>query len=141
MELIYNYMEVDVPGFIPESCTPWVEQMFLDEELEPGDFNVIFCSDEYLYRMNLEYLKHDYYTDIITFDYSEEDVASGDLFISVERVADNAAQLNISFLNELYRVIIHGFLHLAGYKDKKDADKLKMTEKENYYLAKLNISE
>jgi len=141
MELTFNYLDVFAPGFNEESCLNWVEQMFREEELEPGDFNVIFCSDEYLYQMNLEYLKHDFYTDIITFDYSEEDTASGDLFISIDRVSDNAKELNILFLNELYRVIIHGFLHLAGYKDKSGDDKLKMTEKENYYLAKLILNE
>lgn len=140
MELSYHFIEVEVEGLNQTACSAWIEKMFLTEGLEPGMFNVIFCTDEYLYDMNMAYLKHDYYTDIITFDYSEEDTASGDLFISIDRVKDNANEMNISFLDELYRVIIHGFLHLAAYKDKTDSDKQKMTEKENEYLSKLILT-
>ena len=88
--------------------------------------------------MNKEYLQHDYFTDIITFDYVEGNTISGDLFISVDRVKENAQKFNSSALKELYRVVFHGVLHLVGYNDKTDDEKLVMREKENYYL--LNIS-
>src|ERR1044071_3674818 len=100
-----------------------------------GDVNVIFCSDDYLLEMNREHLDHDYYTDIITFDYSEEAVVSGDLFISVDRVSDNASGLSVSFLDELNRVCVHGLLHLCGYKDKSEAEELLMRSKEDEMLA------
>jgi probable rRNA maturation factor len=99
-----------------------------------GDTNLIFCSDDYLLKMNGQYLEHDYYTDIITFDYSEEPFISGDLFISTERVLENAVNFGNSFKEELYRVIFHGVLHLAGYNDKTDEQLLQMREKEDYYL-------
>lgn len=105
------------------------------EDKSLGDISVIFCSDNYLLEMNREYLNHDYFTDIITFDYVEDDVISGDLFISWERVADNAQQLNVSFEQELYRVVLHGVLHLVGYKDKSDEEQKIMREKEDYYLS------
>jgi probable rRNA maturation factor len=99
-----------------------------------GNTNIIFCSDAYLLKMNEQYLKHDYYTDIITFDYSKDSCISGDLFISTERVLENAGNFGNSFKEELYRVIIHGVLHLAGYSD-KTADQMQlMREKEDNYL-------
>jgi probable rRNA maturation factor len=99
-----------------------------------GDISIIFCSDSFLLNMNMEYLQHDYYTDIITFDYSEESVVSGDLFISIDRVKENAAEYGISFRMELYRVIFHGLLHLAGYGDKTKEEIEMMREKEAFYL-------
>ena len=101
-----------------------------------GELSVVFCSDEYLLNMNREHLAHDYYTDIITFDLSApaEKNISGELYISVDRVKDNAKQFGSSFTQELHRVIFHGLLHLCGYKDKKPKDILVMREKEAYYL-------
>ena len=96
-----------------------------------GDINVIFCDDEYLLSVNNTYLNHDYYTDIITFDYSQKDMISGDLFISISRVKENANELNIEFITELYRVIVHGVLHLLGYKDKTKLEKDEMRAKED----------
>ncbi len=95
--------------------------------------NYIFCSDDYLLNINNEYLQHDYYTDIITFDYSEE-VISSDIFVSVDRIIDNAKINSVCFQSELHRVIIHGVLHLVGYKDKTDEEQTVMTQKEDFYL-------
>jgi len=89
--------------------------------------------------MNRKYLEHDYYTDIITFDYVEGDIISGDLFISVDRVKENAAKFETTFLNELVRVIFHGVLHLAGYKDKTTSDEQLMRKKENFYLSEVDF--
>lgn len=102
-----------------------------------AELNFIFCSDDYLLNINKQYLNHDTYTDIVTFDSSEEEaVISGDIFISVERICENAGKFNVSERDELHRVIIHGVLHLCGYYDKKKQDKDRMTEKENEYLYK-----
>lgn len=99
-----------------------------------GDLTVIFCSDEYLLQLNTEYLNHDYYTDIITFDYCENDIVSGDIFISIDSINDNAIKYNVEFLQELNRVLFHGVLHLIGYNDKTQDEKKKMKEKEDYFL-------
>lgn len=95
--------------------------------------NFIACSDNYLLGINQNFLKHDYYTDIITFDYSESEIAS-DIYMSMDRIEDNAKQNKVTKLNECYRILIHGVLHLVGYKDKKLEDKKIMTQKEDYYL-------
>jgi len=101
-----------------------------------AELNFIFCSDEYLLTINKQYLDHDTYTDIVTFDSSEEeDVIAGDIFISVERTRENASKFGVSDVDELHRVIIHGVLHLCGFLDKKKEDKALMTTKENEYLA------
>lgn len=104
------------------------------EHKKAGDLSIIFCDDETLLGINRQYLNHDYYTDIVTFDYVEEDQISGDLFISVDRVRENAGIYNRPFKEELHRVIIHGILHLAGYSDHSEGEKQFMREKENYYL-------
>lgn len=101
-----------------------------------GNINVIFCSDEYLHKMNIEYLNHDTLTDIITFDNAMEDEISGDLFISIDRIKENATKYSRKIADELHRVIIHGILHLCGYGDKTDEEKSKMREKENIHLSR-----
>ncbi|MGJ1205412.1 rRNA maturation RNase YbeY [Sphingobacterium lactis] len=102
-----------------------------------GELNFVFCSDAYLLEINKQYLNHDTYTDIVTFDSSESaDTIAGDIFISVDRTRENAAKFGVSETDELHRVIIHGVMHLCGYYDKKKEDKALMTEKENTYLAK-----
>jgi len=112
----------------------------IDNELKrTGNISVVLCSDNYLLEMNRKYLEHDYYTDIITFDYVEGDIISGDLFISVDRVKENAAKFETTFLNELVRVIFHGVLHLAGYKDKTTSDEQLMRKKENFYLSEVDF--
>ena len=114
----------------------------IENELKnTGDISVIFCSDEYLLKMNKEYLDHDYYTDIITFDYVEGNVISGDLFISLDRIAENAKTFDTTLLKELYRVVFHGVLHLVGYKDKTDDEEREMRKKENYYLKEVDFKE
>lgn len=102
-----------------------------------GELTFIFCSDEYLHKINLEYLNHDTYTDIITFDYSNGGIIAGDIFISIERVKENAETFKCSFNDEVSRVLIHGVLHLMGYKDKEDDEKEIMRSKEDFYLTLL----
>lgn len=116
-----------------------LQQLIQKEGKKTGDISVIFCSDEYLLEMNKKHLQHDYYTDIITFNYVEESLISGDLFISAERIKDNAAKFGASFLEELYRVIFHGVLHLIGYNDKTEEEQKMMRQKENFYLAKVDF--
>lgn len=116
-----------------------LQQLIIEEGKEPGDISVIFCSDEYLLEMNKKHLQHDYYTDIITFNYVDDLLISGDLFISADRIKDNAVKFGVAFLEELYRVIFHGVLHLIGYNDKTEAEQKMMRQKENYYLAKVDF--
>ncbi|QQT63945.1 rRNA maturation RNase YbeY [Sphingobacterium multivorum] len=105
-----------------------------------GELSFILCSDAYLLEINKQYLNHDTYTDIVTFDSSEyEDTIAGDIFISVERIQENAEKFKVDVRDELHRVIIHGVMHLCGYPDKKPADKAKMTAKEDEYLGKRNF--
>jgi rRNA maturation RNase YbeY len=112
----------------------WINATILSEDKTPGDINYIFCSDRYLLELNRSALDHDYYTDIITFDYCEGELISGDLFISIDRVEDNAKDIGTAFIDELHRVMIHGVLHLCGYKDKSQKEEKIMREKEDYYL-------
>lgn len=120
----------------PDKLRRWISATVTAEQGELGDLNFIFCSDEYLHGINVEYLQHDDYTDVITFPYSE-DMVEGDIFISVERTSENAQQYGVSAENELHRVMIHGVLHLLGYGDKTPEEKRQMTEKENFYLQQL----
>ena len=116
----------------------WLKAVALNEKRKIGDVNIIFCSDAYLLDVNKKYLQHDYYTDIITFDYCEGSLLSGDLFISVDSVRDNAGHYcAASFDEELNRVMVHGVLHLIGYDDHSPEDQKTMREKENFYLARL----
>ena len=112
----------------------WIKAIVENNKKEVGEISYIFCSDEQLLEINKEFLNHDYYTDIITFDYSETDVVSGDLFISIERIKDNAQTLNTSYQEELHRVIIHGVLHLLGYKDKTEEESENMRKLEDECL-------
>jgi len=115
----------------------WINDTILAEGYKLSELTYIFCSDAYLLNINQQYLDHDTYTDIITFDNSErDDVVLGDIFISIERIRENAAKYNVPETDELHRVIIHGVLHLLGYTDKSTANKQKMTEKEDFYLGK-----
>lgn len=114
----------------------WLKFVAESESRRLGDISVIFCSDPYILDVNLRYLKHDYYTDIITFDYCEGgNRLSGDLFISVDTVRENAAFYGVEFADELNRVIVHGLLHLIGYDDHTEEDRAVMRAKENYYLS------
>lgn len=115
----------------------WLSDTCIAEGKTLEEVNFIFCSDEYLLKMNIEYLQHDYYTDIISFDYCEDDLIFGDLFISKERVLENSRFNNVSFENELSRVMVHGVLHLCGYKDKTEDESFLMRAKEDFYLSKI----
>jgi probable rRNA maturation factor len=134
MAIEFHQENVLLSDFNEELNAQWLFNTIEKEGFSTGDINVIFCDDEYLLGMNQQYLQHDYYTDIITFDYSEDGLISGDLFISFDRVKDNAASLSIDFDQELKRVMVHGILHLCGYGDKSPEDKEKMTAMENLYL-------
>ena len=116
------------------SIASWIAKVIIEENKKIGDINYIFCDDKYLLEKNQNYLNHDTYTDIITFDYSEDNTISGDLFISTERVEENAKKFNFTFDQELKRVMIHGVLHLIGYGDKTKDQEKEMREKENFYL-------
>ncbi|MFN0031320.1 MAG: rRNA maturation RNase YbeY [Flavobacteriales bacterium] len=118
----------------------WIARVVKKERKDVGEINFIFCSDEYLLRMNHDHLRHDYYTDVITFDYSSEKEISGEIYISVDRVRDNAKTLGVPIANELHRVMIHGVLHLLDYKDKTPADAKRMRAKEDECLDLLNDS-
>jgi len=113
----------------------WLKLVAESEIRRLGDISVIFCSDDYILDVNLKYLQHDYYTDIITFDYCEGDRLNGDLFISVDSVRENASFYGVEFPDELNRVIVHGLLHLIGYDDHTEEDIAVMRAKENYYLS------
>jgi probable rRNA maturation factor len=119
----------------------WITDTITAEGFELSGLTYIFCSDTYLLNINQQYLNHDTFTDIITFDNSELDgVIFGDIFISIERIHENAIKFNVTETTELHRVMIHGALHLLGYGDKSPVDKQKMTEKEDFYLAKRNFN-
>ena len=112
----------------------WLRMVAASEIRKLGDINIIFCSDNYILDVNMKYLQHDYFTDIITFDYCEKDVLSGDLFISVDSVRENALFYGTEFEDELNRVMVHGILHLVGYDDHTGDEVKTMRSKENYYL-------
>ena len=132
----FQFINKEIPGFDSEFFVLSLTSLVKEEGKLLGDVSVIFVSDDYLLEMNQTYLNHDYYTDIITFDYCEQNVISGDLFISVDRVRENADVFNVDFGTELHRVIIHGVLHLCGYKDKTEDDEEVMRKMENKYLNK-----
>ncbi|MET3536930.1 rRNA maturation RNase YbeY [Chryseobacterium limigenitum] len=116
--------------------TKWLEDIILSEGKKLGDINYIFCDDEYLLKVNQDYLLHDYYTDIITFDYVKGKTISGEIFVSLQRISDNASTLSKEYEEELRRVLAHGILHLSGYKDKTEEEEQLMRSKEDFYLAK-----
>lgn len=136
---IYFYNEdVAFPAIRKRSTSGWIKQVIADKGKRTGDISFIFCSDAYLLDVNRKYLDHDYFTDIITFDYVEGSVVSGDIFISVDRVIENAGLFGNRVSDELNRIIIHGVLHLLGFKDKAEEDKLLMTKEEDMCLEMLN---
>ena len=112
----------------------WIGKMVQSKNKKIGDVNYIFCDDAYLLEINQQYLQHDTYTDIITFDYCEGDVLNGDIFISIERVRENSVIFSVSFEQELLRVLSHGLLHLCGYKDKTDKEAAVMRKMENFAI-------
>ncbi len=124
-----------------EAISGWISNVIKSEDKKEGEINYIFCDDEYLLEINKEHLQHDYYTDIISFDYSVGNEINGDMFISVDRVKENAEDFNVTFEEELKRVIVHGVLHYCGYKDKLEADELLMRSKEDEKLAMFHVEQ
>ncbi|WP_027126259.1 rRNA maturation RNase YbeY [Gelidibacter mesophilus] len=116
----------------------WISNAIIEESFKEGEINYIFCDDAYLLKLNIEFLEHDTLTDIISFDYTLGKLISGDIYISIERVRDNAKDFEESFYTELSRVMIHGILHYCGYKDKTEDDAAVMRSKENYYISKVS---
>lgn len=135
----YHFEDVqfDLPSDT-DKISAWLMHVADMEQRPFHEVNYIFCSDEYLLNINKEYLQHDFYTDVITFPYAEDGIF-GDVFISSERVADNARMIGVSFEDELLRVMLHGVLHLAGYRDETDEEEALMREKENTYLEKVTM--
>ncbi|OXA72333.1 rRNA maturation RNase YbeY [Flavobacterium aquidurense] len=124
-----------------EAFAYWLSAVIVSESKNEGEINYIFCDDEYLHKINVEYLNHDTLTDIISFDYTVGNELNGDIFVSVERVADNAKDFNVSFEEELKRVLAHGILHYCGYKDKSDADAELMRSKEDEKIAMFHVEQ
>jgi rRNA maturation RNase YbeY len=118
-----------------QQIVDWVNAIAKEEGKHIGALNYIFCDDEYLHKINVEFLDHDTYTDIITFDYCVGNELISDVYVSVERVKENAQEFSESFEEELHRILVHGLLHLCGYKDKSEDDEAVMRKKENYYLS------
>lgn len=119
----------------PRKTSNWILNTIKSEQTKTTGINFIFCSDKYLKAINVEYLSHDTYTDIITFDYTDDDGVAGDVFISVDRVKENARNFQTTVDEEVHRVLIHGVLHLLGYKDKSTRAKTLMRKKEDAYLS------
>jgi rRNA maturation RNase YbeY len=119
----------------PNKIEEWIVGAIVSEKKKIDTINYIFCDDAYLLEKNIKYLKHNTLTDIISFDYTMGKLISGDIFISVERVKENASSYDVSFKDELHRVMIHGILHYCGYNDKTDNEKAQMRAKEDYYLS------
>ena len=124
-----------------EAISGWISNVIKSEGKKEGEINYIFCDDEYLLQINKEHLNHDYYTDIISFDYTVGNEINGDMFISVDRVKENAVDFNVAFDEELKRVIIHGILHYCGYKDKLEEEELLMRNKEDEKIAMFHVEQ
>lgn len=118
----------------------WILSVIKSEGFKEGEINYIFCDDDYLLKLNKEFLKHNTLTDIISFDYSIGKQIHGDIYISIDRVLENSTKFKVKFMDELKRVMIHGILHYCGYKDKLESDIKQMREKENHYLDKYSIN-
>jgi rRNA maturation RNase YbeY len=136
----FNY-ETDFTLETESQFEAWIQQIILSEHKSEGEINYIFCDDEFLLEINRKYLNHDYYTDIISFDYSVANELHGDIFISIERVADNALTYNVSFQHELLRVMAHGILHYCGYKDKSDDESRLMRDKEDEKISMFHVEQ
>jgi len=132
----FNY-ETDFNLIKEKELSNWISSVINLEGFNEGEINYIFCDDDYLLKLNIEFLKHDTLTDIISFDYTIGKQINGDIYISTERVFDNAKTYNVSFSEELKRVMVHGVLHYCGYKDKTQEDINQMRNKENLYIKKL----
>lgn len=138
--VIFNY-ETDFELENESGYETWIDAVIESEGKEAGEINYIFCDDEYLHNINMQYLDHDTLTDIISFDYCIGDLISGDIFISIERVQDNAKDFDVSFQEELLRVMAHGVLHYCGYKDKSDEDSEMMRSKEHEKILMFHVEQ
>ncbi|BDU24126.1 rRNA maturation RNase YbeY [Flavobacterium sp. GSB-24] len=136
----FNY-ETDFTLGDEQAFSDWLSAVIVSEKKKEGEINYIFCDDEYLHKINVEYLDHDTLTDIISFDYTVGNELNGDIFVSVERVADNAKDFNVSFAEELKRVLSHGILHYCGYKDKTDEDAQLMRAKEEEKMKMFHVEQ
>ena len=132
----YIAEEVKLPDLQKQKINRWIKDIAADYERKTGEIAYIFCTDERILEVNKQYLNHDYYTDIITFDYSEGNLISGDIFISVDTVKSNSEQFGVSYEKELIRILIHGILHLCGQDDKTPELRAEMTRKENLAIEK-----
>ena len=136
----FNY-ETDFTLDNEEAIANWLSISVISENKKLGEINYIFCDDEYLTKINIEFLNHDTLTDIVSFDYSVGNEINGDIFISIERVKENASVFNVSFNEELKRVMVHGLLHYCGYKDKTEADELLMRNKEDEKMKLFHVEQ
>jgi len=133
--MIHFFYE-NLPESVNTDYTIWLKDIIVSEGKKLGEINYIFCDDDYLLKVNQDYLQHDYYTDIITFDYVKGKTISGEIFVSLQRISDNASTLSKKYEEELRRVLAHGILHLCGYKDKTEEEEQLMRNKEDFYIAK-----
>lgn len=140
MKIEFNY-EDEFKLDKESKYTDWIKRIISYHEFFLGKLSYIFCDDSRLLELNLQYLNHDTFTDILTFDYSDENTISGDIFISIQRVRDNAKDFSVPFEEELLRVMSHGILHLLGFKDKKDSDKEVMISKENQMIRLFHVEQ
>jgi rRNA maturation RNase YbeY len=134
----FNY-ELEFQLENEEQYSSWISNVISSENKKEGDINYIFCDDEYILEINKQYLDHDYYTDIISFDYSVGNELHGDIFISIERVRENAIEFEVTFDEELKRVLAHGVLHYCGYKDKTEEEELLMRSKEDEKIKMFHV--
>ncbi|MGY5851273.1 rRNA maturation RNase YbeY [Salegentibacter sp. F14] len=135
------FSETDFNLKNPTAHRVWIEKMIKSEEKALGEINFIFCDDDYLHKINLEYLNHDTLTDIISFDHSLGNQLAGDIFISIERVEENALEFGVPFEEEIKRVLIHGILHFCGYRDKTESERLLMRQKEDEKIAMFHVEQ
>ncbi len=139
MAIQFFVEDVDPVKFTKKNMIAWLRQVISKYDKKVGNINYIFCSDEYLRNINIEYLKHDYYTDIITFNYTEKSTINSDIYISFDRVHENSLEFKVDFGVELKRVMVHGILHLVGLNDETESDKMKMRLAEDECLALSSI--
>lgn len=141
MPITFDSDNIDFPNIKKRETSAWIKKIANSYNKKIGDVGYLFCNDEKILEINRQYLDHDFYTDIISFDYSEGDIISGDIFISLDTVRSNSQKYNTDYQEELYRVIIHGVLHLCGLDDKLEEDAISMREAENSALKQLYSNE
>lgn len=138
MAIIFDSENIELPQIDTKKVSNWIEAIASKYNKNVGDLSYLFCDDEQILEANKQYLQHDYYTDIITFDYSEEDTISGDILISIDTVKSNSEELETDFIEELHRVIIHGVLHLCGINDTSEGEEIEMRNEEDKALQMLH---